>query len=274
MVPAYAFALSKLTRTREVELFSDTDNVMKGFIKGCVSNPKACPLAGKQTAHQLEESIYHLFQKLKSEPIPIPVPGSAGGGVLIDYSLVSANLFRQLYTPFIWQTTAKCIAALMTGNSTNPDLLHCIPGAADSSSSDGMAKRSETPVKSDQEAQYGIKCSDARIHTTNLTELLPIFKSRHEKSRFFGDYADTVPAKCAQWLLPAKERYMGDFNVTPKNPVLVIGNTHDPVTPLVSAKNVSETFKGSVLLQHDAYGVSFPPSTFEFLLVANSSAAR
>lgn len=239
-----------------MELLSSTDDVMKGFIKGCVAAPKVCPLGKNQTATQLEQSIHQLLQKLKYDPIGIAIPGSPGGGILLDYSLVSATIVRQLYTPFIWQNTAKCIAALMTGENTNVDLKHCLPGLEDTGSAGSNVKRSEQAVKADQEAQYGIKCSDVRVHTTNLTDMLPVFEGRHKKSHFFGDYADMSPAQCAQWTLPAKERYMGDFNVTSKNPVLIIGNTHDPVTPLVSAKNVTDTFKGSVLLQHDSYGVS------------------
>ncbi|KIE02022.1 Peptidase S33 tripeptidyl aminopeptidase-like protein, partial [Metarhizium majus ARSEF 297] len=231
----------------ETELFADSDNVMKGFVKGCIANPEACVLAKNQTAAQLEESIYQLFQKLKSEPIGVPVPGYPGGGLLIDYSFMSAVIFRQLYTPFIWQYTAKCIAALMTGQSTDPGLEHCVPGLAQTTAAEASAK-------ADQEAQFGIKCSDVRVRTANLTQVLPVLEERRKKSRFFGDYADTVLAKCAHWTMPAKERYMGDFNVSPKNPVLIIGNTNDPVTPLISARNVSETFEGSVLLQHDSYG--------------------
>ncbi|KAK9670786.1 nedd8-conjugating enzyme UBE2F [Basidiobolus ranarum] len=142
----------------------------------------------------------------------------------------------------------------MKCNNSNPALQPWVPGRAGCRSSGNTKRRDSTNVKSDQEAQQGIKCGDVRVHTANITEMMPVFEVRHNKSRFFGDYADNAPAQCAQWALPAKERYMGDFNVKPKNPVLVIGNTHDPVTPLVSARNVSETFKGSVLLQHDSYG--------------------
>ena len=62
---------------------------------------------------------------------------------------------------------------------------------------------------------------------------------------------------CARWPLPgARERYDGDFRVKTKNPVLVVSAVWDPVTPLVSAKNVSSGFEGSVLLQRDGFGVS------------------
>jgi hypothetical protein len=88
----------------------------------------------------------------------------------------------------------------------------------------------------------------------SLEEKLDIFNGRTTKSRIAGDAASDVVARCAQWPMPAKERYMGDFNVETKNPMLIIGNTYDPVTPLVSARNVSETIKTSVLLHQDTYG--------------------
>ena len=56
----------------------------------------------------------------------------------------------------------------------------------------------------------------------------------------------------------ATERYAGNFAVKTKNPILVVSNSLDPVTPLVSAQNMTETFEGARLLVSDGYGhVSF-----------------
>ncbi len=44
--------------------------------------------------------------------------------------------------------------------------------------------------------------------------------------------------ECAQGGMTAKERYSGDSCVKTKNLGLVIGNTHDRVTLLKSARNV------------------------------------
>ncbi|KEF53888.1 uncharacterized protein A1O9_10290, partial [Exophiala aquamarina CBS 119918] len=49
-------------------------------------------------------------------------------------------------------------------------------------------------------------------------------------------------------------QYLGDFKVKTKNPVLVVGNTLDNVTPLASARNVSSGFEGSILLERKAFG--------------------
>jgi hypothetical protein len=111
----------------------------------------------------------------------------------------------------------------------------------------------------DAEALFGTKCSDASDPTTDLANILPILEDRHSKSRIAGDTGDHFVARCAGWKLPAKERYGGDFHVKMEKPVLVIGNTYNPVTPLASARNVSESFENAVLLQNDGYGVSVSP---------------
>jgi hypothetical protein len=108
------------------------------------------------------------------------------------------------------------------------------------------------------EATAGIRCTETAFKTDNLTEILPIL----DEFLINGDgTGDTEPIgifmACAQWKVKAKEIYTGGFhNITTKNPVLFVGNTFDPLTPLVSAYNTSAGFDGSVVLQHDGYGVS------------------
>lgn len=221
---------------------TSTDDVFRGFCKGCVAAPKECPIAGNMTAEQLEQSLYAMIDNLKANPIPVPDPNVLGGGTLITYSLVKATLLRQLYFPILWPSTAKLLAAVAAGSGE---------ALAGGSGSDGGV--------GGDEAQLGIKCSDVLQRADKLTDVAPILEQRHRLSRF-GDTADQVLAQCAQWKLPAKERYDGDFNNVKKtkNPVLIVNNRYDPVTPLVSARNVSQTFEGSVLLEQNGYGVSEP----------------
>ncbi|KAG9242113.1 hypothetical protein BJ878DRAFT_517199 [Calycina marina] len=48
----------------------------------------------------------------------------------------------------------------------------------------------------------------------------------------------------------------GNFKVETKNPMMVIGNTWDAHTPLISAHNVSSGLEGSVMRQVDGWGAS------------------
>ncbi|MBW3083924.1 hypothetical protein KEM60_00106 [Austwickia sp. TVS 96-490-7B] len=59
---------------------------------------------------------------------------------------------------------------------------------------------------------------------------------------------------CAGWPGQDKNIYQGPFNVTPANPLLVIGNTHDPSTPLSGAKALASVSPGARLLTVDAFG--------------------
>lgn len=151
-------------------------------------------------------------------------------------------LFKTLDSPAGWPGFAATLAMLIAGDleAIGEYFDKAVGGAS------GI----------DAEAQFGIKCSDSAQGATDIKEVLPIIEKRHAASRVGGDAADHVTMRCARWPLPAKERYEGDWNVKTKSPVLIIGNTYDPVSPLASAKNVSATFEGSVLLQQNSYGVS------------------
>lgn len=60
-----------------------------------------------------------------------------------------------------------------------------------------------------------------------------------------------------RWPVRAVERYGGPWNHTLKNPIIVIGNKADPVTPIAAARLVAEMLGHSaVFLEHEGYGVS------------------
>lgn len=54
--------------------------------------------------------------------------------------------------------------------------------------------------------------------------------------------------------MPAQEQYHGDFQVKTSKPLLFVGNTGDPVTPIIGAWNMSSGFEGSVVLEHCGFG--------------------
>ncbi|KAF7547481.1 hypothetical protein G7Z17_g7696 [Cylindrodendrum hubeiense] len=223
---------------REVELYKDTDKVFSGFCVGCIANPDKCPLAtGNITAPELEAEIYAFLDDLRHNPIVIPDPTR---WYVIDYNMVKPLLHHLLYAPRVWPAAAVILNALITRNVKTIGAI--------------AARLAAATAPLDAEAQFGIKCSDTFGQTSDINAFLPTIRARHEASLYVGDTGDSVAMRCARWKLPAKERYSGDFRVTTKNPMLIIGNTYDPVTPLDSAKNVSEAFEGSVLLQHDSYG--------------------
>lgn len=113
-----------------------------------------------------------------------------------------------------------------------------------------------------EQSLIGIHCSDRAARAGTLEDLMPTLEKLANVSRVMNGVPDGINVPCAQWKLQPKERYEGDFQVSPRRPVLIIGNTWDGLTPLRSAKNVSSGFEGSVVLEVNGYGVSVLRAVF------------
>lgn len=107
-----------------------------------------------------------------------------------------------------------------------------------------------------EQALAGIHCGDRAARAGSLDALMPTLERLANVSRVLDGIPGGINIPCAQWRFQPKERYEGDFQVAPRKPVLIVGNTWDGLTPLRSAHNVSSGFKGSVVLEVNGYGVS------------------
>ncbi|KAI0743630.1 alpha/beta-hydrolase [Daedaleopsis nitida] len=60
---------------------------------------------------------------------------------------------------------------------------------------------------------------------------------------------------CPFWSVRAVERYTGPFGKKPARPILVIGNTADPITPFTQAKQFADVMgDGATLIQQNGFG--------------------
>jgi pimeloyl-ACP methyl ester carboxylesterase len=74
-------------------------------------------------------------------------------------------------------------------------------------------------------------------------------------SHGFGSAWTWASSVCARWpSVTQEDRFVGPYDVTPSAPVLVVGNTHDPATPIRGARAVSRLLGGSRLLVLDGFG--------------------
>lgn len=162
---------------------------------------------------------------------------------MIDYTVVRNVIFLGLTTITQWPLLATFLYSLLTWNMTELDTVY------------GSLQKTEDPVFT--EHRFGIQCGDKLERTTHPEDVLPVIHQLEEVSRLAGNRISYDVETCSQWKLNAKEKYLGNLTVSTRHPALIIGNTFDPVTPLKSARNTSADLLGSVVLQHDGYGVSF-----------------
>lgn len=223
-------------------MWADTDAVFSQFFQQCMLHPNECALAhGNATAESLEAATWAFIDQIKKHPIPYQ-------GYIFDDVIFKVTLRTALYGPARWPVYARYLNGLLTGNMTQ------------FAEADAIIQAGTPPVMSagtGDDSTFGIHCTDKMVRASNFDEFKLAIDEFWSTSRLQGDLTNYLVAMCSQWFLEPKERYMGGFkDIKTRKPLLVIGNTWDPATPLKSAKNVTEGFEGAVLLQQNSYGVS------------------
>jgi hypothetical protein len=219
-------------------MYTDTDKTWAEFISSCMNMPDNCALAKHATtAAELGEKLDRLMDDVKFHPIP-------AGNAIIDYSTVKNLILGRLYRPSQYPQLADELVAVLNKNTTAL--------AALGSGSAGDALQVDVI-----QASLGIKCGDKFRRTEDISEVRSELEGQlYKTSARFGDAPTMSTTACPQWRFQAKERYEGDFRVKTSHPVLLIGNTFDPVTPLKTAYSMSKGFEGSVVLEQHSHGVS------------------
>jgi len=99
-----------------------------------------------------------------------------------------------------------------------------------------------------------IFCTDAAPPTWNKTSFIDHLHQAQEISPNIGDIWAAIPLPCQSYGIRAEYRFEGPFTGNTSHPILWVGNTADPVTPVESAYKASKGFPGSVVLTQNSPG--------------------
>jgi hypothetical protein len=242
--------------TSDFEEWSDTDKAFTHFFQTCLeAGPDKCALAAlNRTAAQLEDDAWAWFDSLRQ-------PGGGGGGpipagaALVDYLAAKGLVAEMLKSPSVWPAWSRLLAVALHGTEAERDALWNAPGALEGMAGSAVASYDAVGT---MQSLWGVHCGDRVPRLASFGGLVEVTGRLGNTSRLIGDVVQSVTTHCARWPWRAKEVYVGDFRVTTKNPVLLVGNVLDAHTPIRSAFNVSEGFEGSRVLVANGTGVSFP----------------
>ena len=241
------------------------DAAFRGMLAECVAaGPARCAMAGVNgttTAAELEATLLRMAETFKRAPLAV-------GDAVVTYKAVMELLFLTIKYPSSVATAAQHIADLVLHTADGRDLTGVVEYF--------KAVTGSIALGPDDDAVLGIKCGDTFPRAATLADAQPDIDRMVETSELFGRLVAGVVMQCARWPFVARERYAGDFVVRSRFPVLFVGNTYDPATPVASARNMSASFEGSVVLEHRGFGVRFlfslPPSlSLSLYLIAYAS---
>ncbi|KAJ7499674.1 TAP-like protein-domain-containing protein [Mycena latifolia] len=223
----------------------DTDKVWSAFIDGCVATgPQRCPFFSP-TAAEISENVDKLYTSLRDRPIPVRTNVSFG---LVDYSVMRRVIFQALRTPYAtFPALAQALADLSAGNATALFNLSEEPpfGCA--------CNESQYRFESVSDTGTAVRCNDGKRMYSTYEDILAHYETMREMSEW-ADVWEPIRMGCLAWPGFPKDNFRGPFIANTSFPLLLVGNTADPVTPLWSAYKMSKGFNGSVVLTQDSTG--------------------
>ncbi|KAF9040650.1 TAP-like protein-domain-containing protein [Panaeolus papilionaceus] len=199
----------------------DTDKGIDLFVSGChEARPVGCHFwAPTNTA--IRHNMTNLFDSVRREPIPVSSP--MGPHAVVDIDMLERIVFAALYSPYaLFPLLADAFAALAHGDGS---ILLSIVGLVDP-----LTCPAESHTEPVSDATAAILCNDGEEIPSDLES------TQNDWPKF------------------PKTNFRGPFNATTSHPLLIIGNTADPVTPLWAAKKMSAGSTDSVVLTQDSPG--------------------
>ncbi|KZS95703.1 alpha/beta-hydrolase [Sistotremastrum niveocremeum HHB9708] len=225
----------------------DTNAVLSLIWESCAAS-SACPLR-EPTPEAVEKRVLSVIDSLKTNPLPI-VNGADYG--VLDWDTAWKAFFFRLYSPFdgIPQFFSS-LADLERGDGRAMYHSAKFPDSSFECKCDGKRVR---PGPLILETWLPIACSDGDDVTgEDLSTLKKHYEEIYETSGF-ANFWFKLHTACTGWRVRPAERFAGPFVGNTSFPLLFIGNTADPVTPLWAANKMSKGFKDAALLTQNTPG--------------------
>jgi len=249
-----------------VSCMQDTQATYKALSLQCSKSPEACALGraavNEDSLHQestLLERVAALSAKLATKPMS--VWHSRFGSGYVDASSLQTLLSSHLYWPASWKNLVDTLAAAERGNGTL--LFEATHGIFRTSR---PSPPHTSPASTRQ--NYGASTTINVIQCVDSQPLPDRYRDRDVQISAFRELGRQSPIG-ESWAishiiprvycdLEAYETYRGPWDEArglqnTSLPILFVGNTLDPVTPLKNARHMAKAF-GAPLLVHDGYG--------------------
>ncbi|KAJ7474134.1 TAP-like protein-domain-containing protein [Mycena latifolia] len=225
----------------------DTDKALQTFFDGCAAaGPAGCAFHAP-SASEISANLSALTDSIREKPAVAITPASYG---IVDFDVLRNAILIALFSPYdAFPALAQALADLAGGNATTLYALNAAPTFTCECSA------AAPPFHANAlESYVTIACGDG----TPVDDDIPALRAFYENATRVSSFADLLASTrvlCAGWKIHREGRFQGPVGAQNTSfPLLVVGNTVDPATPLAGAIKASQAFPGSALLTLDAIG--------------------
>ncbi|THY63372.1 hypothetical protein D6C98_01206 [Aureobasidium pullulans] len=239
---------------------SDADLILERFFLYCYSaGPENCSFYSASGAAAIKQNHKDLLSHIFEHPMVVPSSRTRGPDV-ITWSDVKSMVRLGMYQPLIY---SPMVADLLTSiSSGNGSLFADFKAMSNTFTCPGDECTSAGPFSDEcnqddngADATLAILCTDGPgLGDIDEESFQEYWHALQQQSQVLGDWWAHTRLGCVGWKTKAKNRFEGPFAGNLSHPILFIGNTLDPVTPLANAKEMAQNFPGSIVLQQDSEG--------------------
>ncbi|KAK8164207.1 TAP-like protein-domain-containing protein, partial [Phyllosticta citrichinensis] len=258
---------SDYTKTLWFDNLLDTEKEMANFYSRCAEGgSSSCELATPNaTAADIEATVAAILANLYHNPLPV---AHELFPEVVTWSDVRLFIFMALYGPMEgFPAMAKMLHTLQQADASarmaeylsSKHFYACAAppnGGSGGGGGGGGGNGNDTqgaPV--DGEALQAIMCGDGDPQDfLNITVFDRFWHDLDALSPTAGAMWARHRMNCAGWRIRPVHRFNGSFGGETAHPILWIGNTADPVTPVINAQKMADLFSDSVVLTQDSPG--------------------
>ncbi|KAF5357303.1 hypothetical protein D9758_005912 [Tetrapyrgos nigripes] len=238
-------------------LVNDTNKTIQWFLGGChAAGPENCAFYASSPT-KIEAALDDIYDSLRSQPLPVFLNSDLYD--ILTYDDLRSITMVALYSPSNFPRLAQKLAELQAGNATTVFELvyvfqyhYIISGVGSAEAMAAIECGNSDPFNADASVE-GVYVKNQFNLCRNAGGAVYESLRRMEDSpqaslqRYKGSLVLCKPRPAL--MSKPLTGPVGAANTS--HPLLVIGNTADPATPLAGAKKTSLSFPGSVLLTQD-----------------------
>lgn len=241
----------------------DSDRVLERLCEYChKAGPSKCPVYTGSSGKDIEAMISKVLLELNKAPVAVPpVDPSTKDPIVVTFDDYYLRVINAMAFPYsAAEDVFRLLGELIRGNVT--EIAISKQGQLDNAAS--LAKCRGNSEGCMTENYFGIlgsdpviECMDSapyRDSALSKEDFWSYFSTLTEQSRWFSLSWARHRMSCIGITDLPEWHYKGKIEGNTNHPLLIIGNTHDTVTPLANAQRVSTLFPGSVVLQQDSEG--------------------
>lgn len=217
----------------------DADKILSRFFLYCTdAGPSRCSFFATGGPDAIRTAYEDLLLDIFRVPLAVPSSATRGPDV-ITWSDVKSMVRLGMYQPLIYlPMVADLLTDIRSGNGSlfaDYKAMEHLPSCPSAACQDAGPYSQECIGVGENglDAQFATLCTDGEgLGDLDEVSFQEYWHALQQQSRVLGDWWAHTRLGCVGWKTKAKWRFAGPFEGNTSWPILFIGNTLDPVTPL------------------------------------------